>query len=69
MTRSASGLAITPFAACSALISYLAGKVVTRWGRPLVAAGLAVVVLGLVATAVVVHIADVVHARRRSAAG
>jgi MFS family permease len=48
------GLAITPFAFGSALASGVSGRFVTRLGRPLVATGLLVVVLGLVVTAVVV---------------
>jgi EmrB/QacA subfamily drug resistance transporter len=44
------GLAITPFALGSAVASALGGRVVTRYGRPLVAVGLFVVVLGLGAT-------------------
>ena len=44
------GLAVTPFALGSAAASALGGRVVTRVGRPLVAAGLAAVVVGLVAT-------------------
>ncbi|MCZ7437446.1 MFS transporter [Micromonospora sp. WMMC241] len=44
------GLAITPFALGSALASALGGRVVTRYGRPLVAIGLLAVVVGLVAT-------------------
>ncbi|MFI7218652.1 MFS transporter [Micromonospora maritima] len=44
------GLAITPFALGSAVASALGGRVVTRYGRPLVAVGLAAVVVGLVAT-------------------
>ncbi|MEV0005179.1 MFS transporter [Micromonospora sp. NPDC050980] len=44
------GLAITPFALGSALASALGGRVVTRYGRPLVAVGLLAVVVGLVAT-------------------
>ncbi|MEU1841928.1 MFS transporter [Micromonospora chersina] len=46
----AAGLAITPFALGAAAASALGGRVVTRYGRPLVAAGLLVVVLGLLAT-------------------
>ncbi|MEU4483182.1 MFS transporter [Micromonospora sp. NPDC023966] len=46
----AAGLAITPFALGSAAASAVGGRVVTRYGRPLVAAGLLVVVLGLLAT-------------------
>ncbi|MBY8874952.1 MFS transporter [Micromonospora sp. PLK6-60] len=44
------GLAITPFALGSAVASALGGRVVTRYGRPLVAIGLLGVVVGLVAT-------------------
>ncbi|MDW3847918.1 MFS transporter [Micromonospora sp. BRA006-A] len=44
------GLAITPFALGSALASALGGRVVTRYGRPLVAIGLLAVVAGLIAT-------------------
>nr|WP_281941370.1 MFS transporter [Micromonospora sp. AKA38] len=44
------GLAITPFALGSAVASALGGRVVTRYGRPLVAIGLLAVVVGLVAT-------------------
>ncbi|WBB76455.1 MFS transporter [Micromonospora sp. WMMD1128] len=44
------GVAITPFALGSALASALGGRVVTRYGRPLVAIGLLAVVVGLVAT-------------------
>jgi EmrB/QacA subfamily drug resistance transporter len=48
-TALAAGLAITPFALGSAAASALGGRVVTRYGRPLVAAGLLVVVIGLLA--------------------
>ncbi|GAA3102895.1 MFS transporter [Streptosporangium carneum] len=48
------GLASTPFAAGSALSSVLGGRVVTRFGRPLVAAGLVLVALGLAVTEVAV---------------
>lgn len=44
----ASGLAITPFALGSAVTAFLGGRVVHRFGRPLVAAGLLLVVVGLV---------------------
>ncbi|WP_374250928.1 MFS transporter [Micromonospora sp. R77] len=44
------GLAITPFALGSAAASALGGRVVTRYGRPLVAIGLLAVLVGLVAT-------------------
>ena len=52
----ASGLAITPFALGSALTSFLGGRIVTRYGRPLVAAGLFLVTAGLVATYVAVEL-------------
>lgn len=41
------GVAITPFAVGSGLASAVGGRVVTRYGRPLVAAGLVVVLIGL----------------------
>ncbi|MFI7433573.1 MFS transporter [Micromonospora haikouensis] len=41
------GLAITPFALGSAAASAVGGRIVDRYGRPLVAAGLLVVLLGL----------------------
>lgn len=40
------GAAVTPFAAGSAVAAGLGGRVVTRFGRPLVAVGLALVVVG-----------------------
>ncbi|WP_408630663.1 MFS transporter [Micromonospora echinaurantiaca] len=42
------GLAITPFALGSAAASALGGRIVNRYGRPLVATGLVTVVVGLV---------------------
>ena len=42
----AAGLAVTPFAVGSAVAAGLGGRVVLRYGRPLVVAGLALVVLG-----------------------
>lgn len=47
------GLAVTPFAAGSAVMSAVGGRLVTRFGRSLVTWGLVVVVVGLVATDVV----------------
>ncbi|WP_433384365.1 MFS transporter [Micromonospora sp. KLBMP9576] len=47
------GLAITPFALGSAAASALGGRIVNRYGRPLVATGLLAVVIGLVAVVVV----------------
>lgn len=49
------GLAITPFALGSAAASALGGRVVTRYGRPLVAVGLLGVVIGLGATVYVLR--------------
>lgn len=54
-TALTAGLAITPFALGSAVASALGGRVVTRFGRPLVAAGLLVVVIGLLAVVWVVR--------------
>ena len=47
------GLAVTPFALGSAVASALGGRVVDRFGRRLVAIGLAAVVVGLIAADVV----------------
>jgi EmrB/QacA subfamily drug resistance transporter len=44
------GLAVTPFALGSAAAAALGGRVVNRFGRPLVAAGLGVVIVGLLVT-------------------
>ena len=41
------GLAVTPFALGSAIASAVGGRIVDRYGRPLVAAGLALVAAGL----------------------
>ncbi|SCL32456.1 drug resistance transporter, EmrB/QacA subfamily [Micromonospora rhizosphaerae] len=49
------GLAITPFALGSAVASALGGRVVTRYGRPLVAGGLLTVMVGLVTTVYVLR--------------
>ncbi|WP_091556760.1 MFS transporter [Micromonospora pattaloongensis] len=49
------GLAITPFAVGSALAAALGGRIVNRFGRPLVAVGLVVVTAGLAATVVALH--------------
>ncbi|MEW2359616.1 MFS transporter [Spirillospora sp. NPDC029432] len=50
------GLAITPFALGSGGASTVGGRIVARYGRPLVAAGLALVLLGLVAAWVAVEV-------------
>ncbi|GAA1823385.1 MFS transporter [Planosporangium flavigriseum] len=49
------GLAITPFALGSAGAAALGGRLVNRLGRPLVAAGLALVAIGLAGTALAVR--------------
>ncbi|MEU4383428.1 MFS transporter [Micromonospora echinofusca] len=51
------GLAITPFALGSAAASALGGRIVDRFGRPLVAVGLLTVVVGLGAVVVVLDLA------------
>jgi EmrB/QacA subfamily drug resistance transporter len=56
-----SGLAITPFALGSAAGAALGGRVVNRLGRPLVAIGLFLVVVGLLATDLVVSHASGSH--------
>ncbi|MFC5001121.1 MFS transporter [Dactylosporangium cerinum] len=52
------GLATTPFALGSALAAVAGGRVVNRFGRPLVVAGLVTVIAGLVGTIVVLHTVD-----------
>ncbi|MDX3852404.1 MFS transporter [Streptomyces sp. AK02-01A] len=49
------GLAITPFALGAAAAAGVGGRLVGRFGRPLVAVGLTLVALGLVMTALAVH--------------
>jgi EmrB/QacA subfamily drug resistance transporter len=49
------GLAVTPFALGSAAASALGGRIVNRYGRPLVVLGLILVAAGLLATVVVLH--------------
>ncbi|MFF5055047.1 MFS transporter [Micromonospora sp. NPDC000663] len=51
------GLAITPFALGSAAASALGGRIVNRFGRPLVGIGLLAVVIGLAATVVALRLA------------
>ncbi|MFV2104276.1 MFS transporter [Micromonospora sp. LOL_024] len=50
------GLAITPFALGSAVASAVGGRIVNRYGRPLVALGLLAVVAGLGLTALAVEL-------------
>ncbi|WP_405896406.1 MFS transporter [Streptomyces sp. NBC_00727] len=50
------GLAITPFALGSAVAAGPGGRLVGRFGRPLVVVGLAAVAVGLGATALAVHL-------------
>ncbi|SEB85764.1 MFS transporter [Streptomyces sp. TLI_105] len=49
------GLAITPFALGSAIAAGIGGRLVDRFGRPLVVLGLAMVAIGLAGTAFAVH--------------
>jgi MFS family permease len=49
------GLAVTPFAVGSAAASALGGRIVNRYGRPLVLVGLILVAVGLTASLVVFH--------------
>jgi EmrB/QacA subfamily drug resistance transporter len=51
-----SGLAITPFAIGSALSAAISGRVVYRFGRPLVAAGLVLVGAGILGTVLAVQL-------------
>ncbi|MFB7531098.1 MFS transporter [Streptomyces sp. NPDC056178] len=50
------GLAITPFAVGAAVAASPGGRLVGRFGRPLVVAGLATVAFGLAVTALAVHL-------------
>ncbi|WP_369383347.1 MFS transporter [Streptomyces sp. cg36] len=50
------GLAITPFAVGSGVAASVGGRLVTRFGRRLVAVGLVTVAVGLGATALAVHL-------------
>ncbi len=52
----AAGLASTPFAAGSAVASVLGGRVVTKFGRPLVMAGLVMVAIGMAVTELAVRL-------------
>ena len=49
------GLAVTPFAVGSAAASALGGRIVNRYGRPLVAVGLALVAIGLAGVLLALH--------------
>ncbi|MBO8184618.1 MFS transporter [Streptomyces spirodelae] len=49
------GLTLTPFAVGSAISSAVGGRYITRVGRPLIAAGLVLVLLGLGGAALAVH--------------
>ena len=55
------GLSITPFALGSGVAAAAGGRMVSRFGRPLVAVGLVMVVLGLTGSAVAVHYASGAH--------
>jgi nitrate/nitrite transporter NarK len=52
----AAGLAITPFALGSGVASAFGGRIVDRYGRPLVAVGLLLVAIGLIGSVVAVHL-------------
>jgi MFS family permease len=56
------GLAITPFALGPALGSTVGGRLVARFGRPLIAVGLALVAVGLAATFLTVRAVPGDHA-------
>ncbi|WP_327178820.1 MFS transporter [Streptomyces sp. NBC_01335] len=49
------GLAISPFAVGSGLSAMIGGRLVSRFGRPLVVVGLGMVAVGLAGTALAVH--------------
>ncbi|WP_192772524.1 MFS transporter [Plantactinospora soyae] len=49
------GIAITPFAVGSAITATLGGRIVNRFGRPLVAIGLATVAFGLACVVLALH--------------
>ncbi len=57
MTALAAGMVMLPFAIASGISSWLSGRFVARFGRKLVVAGLALVLLGLVGTDVVIRTA------------
>jgi MFS family permease len=50
------GLSIMPFALGSTVAATVGGRIVSRYGRPLVAVGLAMVLAGLLAAALAVHL-------------
>lgn len=50
------GLVLTPFAVGSGLTAGLGGKLVPRFGRPLIVVGLVTVAVGLAGTAIAVHL-------------
>ncbi|MEU0369772.1 MFS transporter [Streptomyces sp. NPDC006283] len=50
------GAAITPFAAGAGLSSHVGGRLVSRFGRPLITVGLTMVAVGLAGTAVAVRL-------------
>ncbi|TCC00230.1 MFS transporter [Micromonospora zingiberis] len=56
-TALVAGLAITPFALGSAVASAVGGRIVNRFGRPLVAVGLLAVVVGLGLVALAIELA------------
>ena len=56
------GVAITPFALGSAVTSAIGGRIVNRYGRPLVALGLALVAVGLIGVLIALHYVPGHHA-------
>ncbi|WP_432250611.1 MFS transporter [Streptomyces sanyensis] len=50
------GVALTPFALASGVSATVGGRLVGRFGRPLIATGLALVAVGLAGTALAVHL-------------
>ncbi|MET7401823.1 MFS transporter [Dactylosporangium sp. NPDC005572] len=59
----AAGLTLTPFAVGSGVAAFVGGRIVNRFGRPLVAFGLVAVMAGFAASIAVVHVVppDAVH--------
>ncbi|GGM58326.1 MFS transporter [Dactylosporangium sucinum] len=58
----AAGLTLTPFAVGSGVAAFVGGRIVNRFGRPLVATGLAAVMTGFAASIVVIQVVPQVPA-------
>ncbi|SDS39486.1 drug resistance transporter, EmrB/QacA subfamily [Paraoerskovia marina] len=52
----AAGLVAMPFAVCSGVSAWLSGRLVHRWGRTVVVAGLVVVLVGMVSTDLAIRV-------------